>query len=165
MYNNIPVRHFKWRTSQGIFLENKLKTLHFHVFGCRAYVFLPIEIHANKLTSHSELMIFIRYEDNRYCFIHHTQGNIIFCSIHVIFDEELVSKYTKSHAKEHKLYNELLNKTSLETKLLVPNSSGKDGPAPVSIPSIQNNSSTCSSSHSLSYKSISSPPTLGPKNL
>ena len=163
MYNHIPVRHFKWRTPQEIFLENKLKTLHFHVFGCKAYVFLPIEIHADKPTSHSKLMIFIRYEDNGYCFMHHTQGNIIFCSIHAIFDEGLFPKCTNSHAKEHKLYNVLLNKTSLETELLAPDSSGKDGPAPVSIPSIQNNSSTCSPSHSLSYKSITSPPTPGPK--
>ena len=27
---------------------------------------------------HSELMIFIRYEDNSYRFIHYTQGNVIF---------------------------------------------------------------------------------------
>jgi len=87
-------------------LGNKSKTLHFHVFGCKAYVFFPIEVYANKL--YSELMIFIRYEDNGYCFMHHTQGNIIFHFIHAIFDERLFSKYTNSYAKECKLYDELL---------------------------------------------------------
>ena len=88
--------------------------------------------------------------------MHHTQENIIFHSIHSIFDEELFSKCTNFHAKEHKLYDELLNKTSLETELLVPNSSEKDGPAPVPMSPIQNNPPTCSSSPPLSYKSTSS---------
>ena len=113
-------------------------------------------------------MIFIEYEDNWYCFICHIQENTIFCSIHAIFDKKLFSKYTNFHAKEYKLYNELLNKTSLETELLMLNSSRKDGPALVPIPHIpifliQNNPTTCSLSPSLSYKSIFSLPTLGPK--
>ena len=146
-----------------------LYILYFCVFGCGAYVFLPIEIHSNKLTPHSELMIFIRYEDNGYHFICHTQGNTIFCSTHAIFDEGLFSKCTNSHVKEYKLYDKLLDKTSLETELSVPNSSGKDRPALVpiphtSIPSIQNNPPTHSPSLSLSYKSISPLPTSEPKN-
>jgi len=88
--------------------------------------------------------------------MHHTQENIIFNSIHSIFDEGLFSKYTNFHVKEHKLYDELLNKTSLETESLVPNSSEKDGPAPVPMSPIQNNTPTCSSSPSLFYKSTSS---------
>ena len=113
-------------------------------------------------------MIFIRYENNGYCFMCHTQGNIIFCSTHVIFNEGLFPKYTNSHVKEYKLYNELLDKTSLETESLVPNSSRKDGPASVSIlhtliPLIQNNPPTHFPSPSLSYKSILPPLTPGPK--
>jgi len=108
--------------------------LHFCIFSCGAYAFLFIEIHAKKLTPYFELMIFIRYEDNGYHFIHHTQENTIFYSTHAIFDEGLFPKYTNSHAKEHKLYNKLLDKTSPETELLVLNSSGKDGSALVSIP-------------------------------
>ena len=57
-------------------------------------------------------MIFIEYENNGYCFMYHTQENIIFHSIYSIFDEGLFSKCTNSHAKEHKLYNELLKKKS-----------------------------------------------------
>jgi len=77
----------------------------------------------------------------------HTQENIIFHSIHVIFDKELFSKCTNSYIKEYKLYNELLDKTSPETESLVPNSSEKDESAPVliphtPIPPIQNNPPT-----------------------
>ena len=110
----------------------------------------------------SELMIFIGYEDNRYCFMHHTQENIIFYSTHAIFDERLFSKYTDSHTKEYKLYDKLLNKTSPETKLSVSDSSGKNGPALIPIPHTHipptpDNLPTCSLSPSLSYKFISLP--------
>jgi len=102
-------------------------------------------------------MIFIGYEDNRYHFICHTQGNTIFCSTHAIFDEEYFSKYTNSYTKEHKLYDELLDKTSSETELLASDPSGKDGPAPVPI------LHTSIPPTSLYYKSISLPPTPRPK--
>ena len=168
IYNHTPVRCLKWRKFQKIFLENKPKKLHFYVFGCEAYMFLPIEVCTNKLIPYSELMIFIEYEDNGYCFIYHIQGNIIFCSIHAIFNKRLFPKYTNFYTKEHKLYDELLDKTSPETELLVSNSSRKDGPAlvPIShtlIPLIQNNLSTYSPLPSLFYKSTSFPPTPGPK--
>jgi len=113
-------------------------------------------------------MIFIEYQNNEYYFICHKQENTIFHSIHAIFDEGIFPKYTNSYAEEHKSYDELLDKTSPEIELLIPNSSGKDGPAPVPIPYtpillIQNNSPTHLSSPSLSYKFISSLPTPGPK--
>ena len=94
IYNCISIKYLKWRIPQEIFLKNKLKTLHFHIFGYGAYVFLPTEIYTKKLVSHSKLIIFIAYEDNGYYFMWHTQGNIIFHSIHVIFDKELFSKCT-----------------------------------------------------------------------
>ena len=125
-------------------------------------MFLPTEIHTNKLALYSELMIFIGYENNEYYFMWHTQENIIFHSTYAIFDERLSSKCTNAHAKEYKLYNKLSDKISLETELLASNSSEKDGSALVPIPHIlnppiQNNPPTCSPSPSLSYKSISLP--------
>ena len=121
--------------------------MHFYVFGCKAYI------------------------DNGYHFIYHIQGNITFYSTHAIFDKELFPKCTDFHAKKYKLYNRLLDKISLETELSVPNFSGKNGPAPVSIPHtysfyfppIQNNPSTCSSLPSLFYKSLSLLSTPGSK--
>ena len=117
---------------------------------------------------YSGLIIFIGYENNEYCFICHTQENIIFYSIYTIFDKKLFPKYTNSHAKECKLYDELLDKTSLETELLAPNSSEKDEPALVliphtPIPPIQDNSLIYFLSPSLSYKSTFFPYTLGSK--
>ena len=61
-----------YKTPQEIFTGEKPKISHLHVFGCGAYVYLPNEVCANKLILHSELMIFIGYEDNGYRFIHHT---------------------------------------------------------------------------------------------
>jgi len=146
-------------------LGNKSKILHFYIFGCGAYIFLPNEVYANKLVLYSELIIFIGYKDNRYCFICHIQGNIIFHSTHAIFDERLFPKYTDSHAKEYKLYNKLLDKISLEIELLASDFFRKDRPTLVLIPHtsispIQNNPPACSSSLSLSYKSISPLSTL-----
>jgi len=117
---------------------------------------------------YSELIIFIGYENNEYCFICHTQGNIIFHSIYTIFDKELFPQCTNSHVKECKLYNELLDKTSLETELLAPNPSEKDGPALVLIPHtsispIQDNPLIYFLSPSFFYKSTFFPSTLGSK--
>ena len=108
-------------------------------------------------------MIFIKYKNNIYYFIHYTQENI-FCSIHVIFDKDLFSKYTDFYIIKCKLYNKLLllDKISLEIKLLVLDPFEKDRSAPVPIPHtlispIQNNLPTYFSLPSLSYKSTSFP--------
>jgi len=147
-------RHFRR------FLGKKSKTSYFYIFGYRAYMFLPSKVHVNKLALYSELIIFIGYENNCYCFIHYIQGNIIFHFTHIIFDKKLFPKYTDSYAKKYKLYNKLLNKISSEIELLVLDSSEKDKPALVLsshtlIPSIWNNLFTCSPSPSLFYKSLS----------
>ena len=46
---------------------------------------------------------------------------------------DFFSKCTNFYIKEHKLYDELLNKMSPKTESLVSNSSEKDGTAPVPI--------------------------------
>ena len=67
--------------------------------------------------------------------------------------------YTDPYMKEYKLYDKLLNKINLETKLSVFEPSGKDRPAlipipQISIPSIHNNPLTYFPSPSLFYKSL-----------
>jgi len=47
-------------------------------------------------------MMFIVYENNGYRFICHIQGNVIFCSIQAIFDEEHFPRCSSSHSKERK---------------------------------------------------------------
>ena len=64
-------------------------------------------------------------EDNIYCFTYYIQENIIFYSIYTIFNKKIFSKYTSLCTKEYKLYNNLLYKISLETELLVSDSSRK----------------------------------------
>ena len=144
-------------------MDNKSKISYFCIFDYKTYIFLLSKVHTNKLVLHFELIIFFRYKDNGYCFIYHTQENIILCSIHAIFDEKLFSQCTNFHVKEYKLYDKLLDKISLEIELSVPGSSEKDRlalvPIPyIPIPLIQNNSPT--SSPFFSYKFLSSLPTL-----
>jgi len=100
VYNRTPIKHLKWKTPQEIFTGDKPKISHLCVFGCGAYVYLPNEVRANKLSPHSELMIFIGYENNGYRFMCHTQGNVIFCSTQAIFDEGHLPKYPSSHSRE-----------------------------------------------------------------
>jgi len=128
------------------------------------YIYYSNKVYANKLILYSK---FIGYEDNSYCSIYYIQENIILHSIHAIFDEEFLFKYTDSYVKECKLYNKLLNKISWETELLVSSFSSKDRPTSVSIlhipiPLIQNNPS-CFPSPFLSYKFPSSLSFPGPK--
>ena len=137
-------------------MDNESKLLYFYIFGCKAYIYLSNEVHTNKLVLYSELRIFIEYDDNGYCFIHYAQENVIFYSIHAIFNKKFFSKYTDSYVKECKLYNKLLNKISSETKLLVSSPSSKDRPTSIPIlhipiPPIQNNP-PCFPSSFLSYK-------------
>ena len=104
-----------------------MKNLKYHlcVFGCGAYVYLPNEVRANKLIPHSELIIFIGYEDNGYRFIRHTQENIIFCSIQAIFDEGHFPKYLSSHPREQMPPGRL----TPEIESSAPRPSGIDKPA------------------------------------
>ena len=72
VYNHTPIKHFKQKTPQEIFTGEKPKISYLCVFGCGAHVYLPNEVCTNKLTPHSELMIFIGYENNGYRFICYT---------------------------------------------------------------------------------------------
>ena len=63
VYNCTPIKRLKWKMPQEIFTGKKPRISHLRVFGCGAYVYLPSEVCANKLTPRSELMIFIGYED------------------------------------------------------------------------------------------------------
>jgi len=130
IYNHTPIKHLKWKTSQEISIGEKPKISHLCVFGCGAYVYFPNEVHANKLTPRSELMIFIRYENNSYRFIHHTQGNVIFRSTQAIFDEEHFPKCPSSHPREQMPPGRLIP----EIELSAPGPSGVDEPAPTLFP-------------------------------
>ena len=90
-------------------------------------MYLPNEVHTNKLTLHSELMIFIGYEDNGYRFIHHTQENAIFHSTQAIFDEGHFPRCPSSHPREQIPPGKL----TPEIESSAPRLSGVDEPAPI----------------------------------
>jgi len=71
-------------------------------------------------------MIFIGYEDNGYRFIRHTQGNVIFCSIQAIFDEEHFSRCPSSYSREQIPPDRLIP----EIELSAPEPFGVDKPTP-----------------------------------
>ena len=58
--------------------------------GCGAYVFIPEEVHVNKLIPRAELMIFLRYTDGTkgFCFMQ-SPNNIIFQATTTLFDERM----------------------------------------------------------------------------
>ena len=104
-------------------MSNEFKSLHLCVFDYKAYIYLSNEVYANKFILCYELITFIRYKNNSYYFVYYT-------------------KYTDSYVTKYKL----LNKISLEIKLLVSGPSNKNRLTPVPIPYIfifliQNNSS------------------------
>jgi len=93
--------------------------------------------------------------------MYYIQGNIIFHSTYTIFNKKFFSKYTDSYTKKYKLYNNLLNNISPETKLLVLGPSNKNRPIPVPIlytpiSPTQNNPPTHFSLPSLSLSLLSS---------
>jgi len=130
VYNCTPIKRLKWKTPQEIFTGEKPKILHLCVFGYGAYVYLPNKVHTNKLTLHSELMIFIGYKDNGYRFICHTQGNVIFCSTQAIFDKGHFPRCPLSYPREQTPPGRL----TLEIESLAPGSSSIDEPAPTPFP-------------------------------
>jgi len=75
-------------------------------------------------------MIFIGYEDNSYRFIHHTQGNVIFCSTQAIFDEGHFSKCSSSYSREQMHPGRL----TLEIESSAPEPFGVDEPALIPFP-------------------------------
>jgi len=130
VYNCTPIKRLKWKIPQEIFTDEKPKISHLRVFGCGAYMYLPNEVRANKLILHSELMIFIGYEDNGYRFICHTQGNVIFRSTQAIFDEEHFPRCPLSHLREQTPPGRL----TPEIESSAPGPFGVDEPAPTPFP-------------------------------
>ena len=66
---------------------------HLHVFRCGVYVFLPEEVHTNKLNPKSELMTFIGYpaRTKGYLFMR-SPNNVLYTAVQALFDETLYLK-------------------------------------------------------------------------
>jgi len=62
LINQNPIVCLSWQTPVESLIKMKPDPSKLRVFGCGAYMFLPKEVRANKLTPKSELMTYIRYE-------------------------------------------------------------------------------------------------------
>jgi len=62
LINRTPIACLEWLTPMESLIKVKPDLSELRVFGCGAYVFLPEEVRANKLTPRLELMTYIGYE-------------------------------------------------------------------------------------------------------
>jgi len=74
-------------------------------------------------------MIFVGYKDNSYRFICYTQGNVIFCSIYVIFEKEYFPRCLSSYPRERRPLSRLIP----EIESLAPKPFGINEPALISF--------------------------------
>jgi len=93
LYNRTPIARLKWRTPFELVFNHVADVSHLRVFGSAAYVFLPEDVWANKLTPKSELMIFLGYPDSvkGYLFMR-IHNNTLFTGATALFDETLFPK-------------------------------------------------------------------------
>ena len=91
-YNRTPVQCLKWRTPYEAMTRKKPDISALRVFGCGAYVFIPLTRRPNKLSPKSELMVYLGITEGMkgYRFMHN--GNVIFHAAQALFDEELFPK-------------------------------------------------------------------------
>jgi hypothetical protein len=87
IYNRTPLQ----RTNGKCPLENltleKPDVSYFHVFGCEAWVYIPQEVHADKLSPKSEVMTFVGYNINSKAYKFMTKENKLVVSSQATFNE------------------------------------------------------------------------------
>ena len=93
VYNHTPMHCLNWQTPYMLLYGERPSVEHLRVFGCGAYVFLPVEVRANKLTPKSELMTYLGNAPGAGGFMFmRSPNNVLFYSTHCIFDEVLFPK-------------------------------------------------------------------------
>ena len=91
IYNRTLLQHHDWQTPYEKLNQQSPDIRHLHVFGCRAYVYLPADVHTNKMTSKLELMVYLGVapDNNKNFLFMHYPNNIKFISSQALFDEQL----------------------------------------------------------------------------
>ena len=93
VYNRTPMRRLNWQTPYTLLYGERPSVEHLRVFGCGAYVFLPVEVRANKLAPKSELMTYLGNAPGAGGFMFmRSPNNVLFYSTHCIFNEVLFPK-------------------------------------------------------------------------
>ena len=59
VYNRTPLCRHNWGTPFEVLHGSQPDIAHLCVFGCTAYMHLPEDVRANKMTSKSKLMVYI----------------------------------------------------------------------------------------------------------
>ena len=60
VYNRTPMCRLNWQTPYQMVNGDKPTIDHLRVFGCGAYVFIPAEVHKDKLAPKSKAMVYLR---------------------------------------------------------------------------------------------------------
>ena len=93
VYNRTPMKRLEWRTPSEWLTGIRPSIDHLWVLSCAAYVFIPAEVCANKLSPKSELMTYLgtALGGKGWIFMR-APNNIVFTAAQAIFDESMFPK-------------------------------------------------------------------------
>jgi hypothetical protein len=90
VYNRTPSRRLNWQTPFQMLNKEKPDVTHLRVFGCAAYVFIPVEVRTNKMSPKSELMVYLgNHPGGKGWIFMRGPNNIVFSAAQATFDESL----------------------------------------------------------------------------
>ena len=93
VYDRTPICHLSWQTPHEQLNREKPTIDHLRVFGCGAYAYIPAEVHSNKLAPKSKLMTYLgNAPRGKGWYFMCAPNNVIFTSVHAIFDKTLFPK-------------------------------------------------------------------------
>ena len=85
-----PLHCLNWQTPYQLLNNERPSVEHLQVFGCGAYIYIPAEMRANKLTPRSKLMVYLGNAPGANCFTFmRSPNNVLYYATHCIFDELL----------------------------------------------------------------------------
>jgi len=89
LINHTPIKQLDWKTPLEVGSETVPDFTEYKVFRCATYVYLPEEVHSNKMGPKSELLTYISYDSGTkgYKFMH--VSNTVFIGAMATFDENL----------------------------------------------------------------------------
>ena len=132
VYNCTPLCHLNWQTPYELLCNERPSVSHLRVFGCGAYVYLPVETRANKLAPKSEMMTCLGNAPgaNRFTFMR-SPNNVLFFATQCIFDEDLFLKcQTGPHWPLTQLHSNVPHRTRLHHEDTIP--VDEEVPSPIS---------------------------------
>ena len=131
VYNCTSIQHHDWKTPFENLKHTNPDVTHLHVFRCGMYVFLPEEVHVNKLNPKSELMTFLGYPQGTkgYLFMR-GPNNVLFMAVQALFNETLFPKCPDMHCPR---YIPVVPVNAQDEYNIPPedNENGNDGGAPL----------------------------------